>query len=160
MGFVSAGSQYQQSWELVSSCRQTRSRFLKKNLKKHHTNCNAIIELEIFKNTTNSSAAMSQDYMMCRNNIKEAWQTLVAIMLGKKVDIGGGQMKQSCSLFSSALKQHLLFHFSIAKRCTDRRRTDAVLIGTVQPSVNTLRTYLSDSETGLLCRIYLLHQTS
>lgn len=66
---------------------------------------------------------------------EETWRTLVAIMLCKKVDIGGGQLKQTCSLFP-LLKQHLL-----SRRCTDCFWTDAVLIGTSQPSC-------LDSETG------------
>lgn len=66
--------------------------------------------------------------LICRYNTEEETrQTLVAIMLGKKADIVGGQMKQTCSLFPLLKQQDVRTDFG----------TDAVLIGTVQPSHNT-----------------------
>lgn len=38
----------------------------------------------------------------------ETWQTLVAVMLEMKVDIGGERIKEPCSL-GLLLEQHLLF---------------------------------------------------
>lgn len=41
-------------------------------------------------------------HLIWRYNMTETWQTLVAVMLGMKVDLGGEQMKEPCS-------EHLLF---------------------------------------------------
>lgn len=72
-----------------------------------------------------------------RCKTEETWQTLVAIMLGKNLDVGGG--KHTCSVFPP-LEQHLLFQRLILD-CSSVPRSHLTILFLTQ--------------TGHKCRIHL-----
>lgn len=71
--------------------------------------------------------------------IEETWQTLVAIMLGKKVDIGGGQIfkKQKNTALHFLCWSNFSFFAVNQKYSKNVYGLIACLIGTVQPPLNT-----------------------